>query len=181
MRTNFRNLIALLKTRKGPKNTDFTPPNPAIEFPHPENEPLFTRLRNDSTTGIPGVMGGYEARTHPDLTSILYDLIADPAVKTKKGYAFRRPVVATPAGLEFADAGGTRYIFLKLRQRRDDARRDGGRFDPTYGEDWLEFSLGPRIGASADWKEAMRRWASISYEDSLSLRLGRAVRSKTGV
>jgi hypothetical protein len=78
--------------------------------------------------------------------------------------------MATPTGLVFAYAGGTHYIFLKLREERfDAARRDGGRFDPTYGEDRIEFRLGGRIGSSSDWKEAMVRWANISYQDSLSI------------
>lgn len=101
--------------------------HPATAFPHPENAALFARLKGDSTLGIPGVAGGYETRTHPDLTSILYDLVADPAVI--KGYAFGRPVMATPTGLVFAYASGTHYIFLRLHDERlDDARQDGGRF-----------------------------------------------------
>jgi hypothetical protein len=104
----------------------------------------------------------------PDLTSILYDLTADPAVR--KGYAFGKPVIATPTGLVFAYAGGTHYIFLKLHKERfDEARRDGGRFDPTYGEDWIEFRVGGRIGYSSGWNEAMVRWANISYQEGLSI------------
>lgn len=168
MRTNFQNLLALFKNREKPEIKAFTPPDPAVEFPHPQNASLFSRMENDSTIGIPGVMGGFEARTHPDLTSILYDLIADPAVR--KGYAFGRPVMATPAGLVFAYASGTHYIFLRLQQERfDDARRDGGRFDPTYGADWLEFRLGGRVGSSSDWRELMVRWANVSYQDGLSV------------
>jgi hypothetical protein len=113
-------------------------------------------------------MGGYGTRTHPDLTSILYDLIPDPAVR--KGYALGRPVMATPNGLVFAYASGTHYVFLKLRKERfDDARQDGGRLDPSDGEDWIEFRLGGRVGSSLDWKEAMVRWANISYQDSVSI------------
>jgi hypothetical protein len=167
MPTNFQRLIGLFKTRK-PEVMDFTPPDPAIEFPHPENASLFTLLRKNARVGIPGVMGGYRSRAHSDLTPILYDLIPDPAVR--KAYAFGTPVMATLAGLVFAYAGGTHYIFLKLRREKfDDARKDGGFFDPTYGEDWIEFRLGGRIGSSSDWKEAMVRWAKISYQDSLSI------------
>ena len=78
--------------------------------------------------------------------------------------------MATPTGLVFAYTGGTHSIFLKLRKEQfDDARRDGGRFDQTYGHDWLEFRLGSRIGTSSDWKEALKRWANISYQDSLGI------------
>ena len=171
MPTNLQRLLAHFKTFKGGKKSevkDFTPPDPAIEFPDPENASLFTRLRENSTFGTPGVMGGYETRTHPDLTSIFYDLIADPAVR--KGYAFGRPVIATPTGLGFAYASGTHYIFLKLREERfDDACRDGGRLDPSYGEDWVEFRLGGRVGSSSDWQNSMVRWANISYQDSVSI------------
>jgi len=89
-----------------------------------------------------GLLGGYQATAHPDLTEVLYDLIPD-SVAVRKGYAFGRAVMATPTGLAFAYTGGTHYIFLKLpKERFDDAREDGGRFDPTYGEDWIEFRLG---------------------------------------
>ena len=163
-----RRLVALFESRKKPEVANFTPQDPAIEFPHPENAPLFKRLKENARPGIPGVMGGYEASAHPDLIEILYDLTPDSAVR--KGYAFGRPVMATPTGLVFAYTGGTHYIFLKLRKERfDDARRDGGWFDPTYGEDWIEFRVGGRIGSSLDWKEAMTRWARISYQDSLSV------------
>ena len=148
---------------------DFTPPDPAVEFPHPENTSLFNRLKKYARPGIPGVMGGYKASAHPDLTEILYDLAPDSAVK--KGYAFGTAVMATPTGLVFAHTGGTHYIFLKLRQGRfDEARKDGGRFDPTYGDDWIEFRIGGRTGVSADWKESLARWAKISYQDGLSVR-----------
>lgn len=168
MPTNFQRLIALFKSLKKSEVADFTPPDPAIEFQHPQNASLFSRLKGDSTIGIQGVMGGYETRTHPDLTSILYDLIADPAVR--KGYVFGRPVMATPTGLVFAYASGTHYIFLKLGQERlDDARRDGGRLDPSYGEDWIEFRLGGRVGSSSDWQKAMTRWANISHQDSVRI------------
>ena len=165
MPTNFQRLISFFKSAEKTDVLDFTPPDPAIEFPHLGNALLFKRLRENAKLGIPGVMGGYKAAAHSDLTPILYDLIPDPAVT--KSYAFGTPVMATPTGLVFAYAGGV-DIFLKLREERfDDARRDGGRFDPTYGEDWIEFHVGGRIGCSSDWKEAMVRWANISYHDNL--------------
>ncbi len=150
---------------------DFTPPDSAVEFPHPENALLFARMKMNARPGIPGVMGGYRAAAHPDLTEILYELVADSTVR--KGYAFGRAVMATPAGLVFGYTGGTHYIFLKLREERfDAARKDGGRFDPTYGEDWIEFCIGGRIGVSGDWKESLVRWAKISYQDALIVNQG---------
>jgi hypothetical protein len=166
MPANFQRVIALFKSRKKSQVRDFTPPDPAIEFPHPENVPLFIRLRRNARLGVPGVMGGYRTGAHPDLTPILYELSSDPAVR--KGYAFGTPVMATPAGLVFAYAGGTHYIFLR-EERFDDARKDGGRFDPTYGVDWIEFRLGGRIGSSSNWKEAMEHWAQISHQDNLRI------------
>jgi hypothetical protein len=121
----------------------------------PEDNPTF-------------VMGGYRARTHPDLISILYGLVAEGGVR--KGYLYGRPVLAAPSGLVFAYAGGTHYIFFKLREDNfDEARKDGGRFDPSYGKDWIEFCVGGRVGSSSDWQDAMRRWAKISYDDSLGI------------
>jgi hypothetical protein len=168
MPTNFQRLVALFKGRKKSEVSDFTPPDPAIEFSHPKNASLFTRWKENARPGVPGFFGGYRSTAHTDLIPILYDLIHDPAVR--KGYVFGTPVMATPTGLVFGYAGGTHYIFLKLPQERfDDARKDGGWFDPTYGEDWIEFRVGGRIGSSPDWNETMVRWAKISYQDSLSI------------
>jgi hypothetical protein len=168
MPTNLQHLIAVLKKGKKSPGTSFTPPDPAIEFPHPENFSLFTSLKEDSTVAIPGVTGGYETRTHPDLTSILYDLLPDRAVR--RGYAFGRPVMATPTGLVFAYASGTDYVFLKLNEERfDSARQDGGRFDPSHGQDWIEFRVGGRVGSSSEWQSALIRWANISYQDALNI------------
>ena len=165
MPTNFQRFIAFFKSEKKAEARDLTPSDPAIEFSHPENAALFRTFERDSTLGIPGIAGGYETRTHPDLISILYDLVADPAVK--KGYAFGRPVMATPTGLVFAYASGTHSIFLRLhKERLDEARQDGGRFDPSYGNDWIEFRLGGRVGSSSDWRKAMARWANVSLQDS---------------
>ena len=76
--------------------------------------------------------------------------------------------MGTPTGLVFAYASGTHYIFLKLSEERfENARKDGGRFDPSYGKDWIEFLVGGRAGSSLDWQDAMRRWAKISYDDSV--------------
>jgi hypothetical protein len=168
MPNNFERFIAFFKNGEKYEVTDFTPPDPAIEFPHHKNASLLTRLKENARPGIPGVMGGYKTSAHTDLTSIFYDLIPDNTVR--KGYAYGKPVMATATGLVFAYAGGTHYIFLKLRKERfDDARKDGGRFDPTYGEDWIEFRIGGRIGTSSDWKEAMVRWVNMSYQDNLSI------------
>ena len=105
MPTNFQRLIALFKGRKKSEVADFTPPDPALEFPHPDNASLFKRWREYARPGIPGIMGGYRATAHTDLIEVLYDLISDSAVR--KAYAFGRPVMATPTGLVFAYTGGT--------------------------------------------------------------------------
>ena len=69
-------------------------------------------------------------------------------------------MIANPRGLIFAYAGGTHSIFFKLRRDQfDEARKEGWRFDPTYGEDWIELSVGRRWDVAADWQEAMRLWA----------------------
>jgi hypothetical protein len=146
------------------------PPDPATEFRHAENEPLFERLKRDSKVAAPDkdplwVLGGYEVRAHPDLVEILCSLIGDSEVR--RGSAYGRPVTANTRGLVFAYAGGTHYIFLKLgEERRGSARQDGGRWDPTYGQDWIEFCVGGRAGVSSDWREALHRWFRISYQDS---------------
>jgi len=169
---NFEGIIALLKGKKKPERTAPAAPDPAIEFSHSENASLFTRLKEDSKVADPEknpvwVKGGYEVRSHPDLIDILYGLVIDSGVR--KGYAYGRPVMANQNGLIFAYAGGTHYISFKLREDKfDGARQDGGLFDPC-GKDWIEFRVGGRVGSSSDWQDAMRRWARISYDDSLGI------------
>ncbi len=168
----FERILDVFKNGGKSKPLAFEPPDPADEFTHPENQPLFARLRENSRVAAPDkdhlwVIGGYEARAHPDLVSILYGLIDNNEVR--KGSAYGRPAMANRQGVVFAYAGGTHYIFLKLHEERHDAaRQDGGRFDSTYGSDWIEFRLGGRIEDQVDWKEAMRRWCRISYQDSLT-------------
>jgi hypothetical protein len=163
----------VLRGAKGPKPTVPGPTDPATEFTQAENQSLFERLKGDSKIASPDkdpqwVLGGYEVRSHPDLVEILDGLIGDSEVR--KGSAFGRPVIANGRGLVFAYAGGTHYIFLKLREeRRDSARQDGGRWDPTYGKDWIEFRIGGRAGVSSDWREVLHRWFRISYQDSLTI------------
>jgi hypothetical protein len=168
----FERILSVFKSGGKFKAPAFAPPEPANEFTHPENQPLFARLRENSRVAAPDkdplrVIGRYEARAHPDLVSILYDLIDSNEVR--KGSAYGRPVMANRQGVVFAYAGGTHYIFLKLREERHEAaRRDGGRFDPTYGRDWIEFRLGGRVEDQVDWKEATRRWCRISFQESLT-------------
>jgi hypothetical protein len=150
-------MMALLKGKRRPNMRPPVLPDPAIEFSHSENASLFTRLKEDA-----------KFTAHSDLIPILFALVTVGGVR--KGYAYGRPVMANPNGIVFAYAGGTHYIFFKLRKDKfDRARQDGGRFDPSYGTDWIEFSVGGRVGSSSDWQDAMRRWARISYDDSLSI------------
>ncbi len=61
-------------------------------------------------------MGGYRSGAHPDLTSVLYDLIPDPAVR--KAYAFGKPMMASPTGLVFAYVGGHALHLPKTARRK---------------------------------------------------------------
>jgi hypothetical protein len=168
----FKRILDVFKSGGKSKSPTIEPLDPASEFTHPENKALFARLKENSRAAAPDkdslwTIGGYEVRAHPDLVSILYDLISDGEVR--KGSAYGGPVMANHRGLVFAFAGGTHYIFFRLSETRHDAaRQDGGRFDPTYGTDWIEFRLGGRIEVQSDWQEALRRWSRISYHDSLA-------------
>jgi hypothetical protein len=170
---NIKRAFAFLKSGTKAKPPVPMPPDPAIEFQHPENAALFGWMKENAKMVDPETYhgyarGGYEVRAHSDLTPILYGLITDTAVR--KGYAYGRPVIATSKGLIFGYAGGTHYIFFKLRKDQfDDAQKDGGRFDPTYGDDWIEFAVAPRWGVAVDWHQAMERWANTSYQNSLSV------------
>jgi hypothetical protein len=140
-------------------------------FPHPANAPLFACMKQDAKVvdldhNPVYTRDGYEARTHSDLTSILYNLVQDTSVS--KGYAYGRPVMAGANGLIFAFAGGTSGVFFKLRKDQfDQARKDGGWSDPTYGEDWVQFKIGRRPGVSVDWREATKHWANVGLQNAL--------------
>jgi len=111
-------------------------------------------------------LDGYEARCHPDLNEILYKLLPEDAVM--KGSAYGRYVLANPNGLIFAFAAGTYSIFLKLREDHHAlARQDSGRFDPTHGNEWIEFRVGGLKGGPPDWMASIQRWAKVSLQDSL--------------
>jgi hypothetical protein len=55
------------------------------------------------------------------------------------------------------------------RKLQQQAMDDDGRFDPTYGDNWIEFlAWKQRLGQRTDWKEALTRWIRIAYQESLS-------------
>jgi hypothetical protein len=148
-----------------------TPLDPAIKFPHPGNRELFEDLKRDAQPdagegGTSWYPDGYKIRAHPDLIEILGGLVASDQVTS--GFAYGCPVVANPKGLIFAQAGGTHSIFIRLRpEHHEAARLDNGRLDPTYGTEWLEFPIGGLVGGPTDWSASMKRWATVSYQDSL--------------
>jgi len=148
-----------------------TPPDPALMFPHPANAELFAWMKESAKVADPDknptyTSEGYEVRAHPDLSSILYDLVRDPSVK--KGWAYGRPVMAGSNGLVFAFAGGTHDLFFRLKKNQfDQARKDGGRFDPTYGENWMQFMIGQRVGILLPWQDASKRWADVAWQNAL--------------
>ena len=168
---NLAQIAAIFGRRTKRSEITQAAPDPAIKFPHPGNAELFACFRESSKVatldkGPMWVREGYEIHAHPDLETYLFPLITEEGLK--KGFAFGLPVIANPNGLVFAWAGGTHYIWLRLREdRRNDARLDGGRFDPSYGKDWVEFKVGGRYWSSSNWKDAMERWARISYQDSM--------------
>jgi hypothetical protein len=146
------------------------PPDPSAKFPSPQNLSLFARLKEDARVDDGKQsnyqVDGYVVRCRPDLTEIMYDLTPDSSVT--KDYAYGRSVLANPKGAIFAYAAGTHHVFFRLDSDRIAAAQvDGGRLDPTYGGDWIEFQIGGRKGCKADWREAMGAWAQISYQDSM--------------
>lgn len=169
---NLKPITAIFGRRT--KRVEMTPvaPDPAINFPNPENAELFAYFRENSNLATADkdpmwVREGYEIRSHPDLESYLFPLIEEDGLK--KGFAFGRPVIANSNGLVFAWAGGTHYIMLRLQENRhNDARLDGGRSDLGPAKEWVEFKVGGRYWSSSNWKDAMERWATISYQDSMS-------------
>ncbi len=148
-----------------------TPPDPALTFPHPANKELLDYLKqraelpNTETNAI-YIIGGYSARCHPDLVEYLYAAAFEGQVT--KAAAYGRPVLATTEGLIFAWAGGTGDFFVRLGLKdRERAGREGGRFDPTYGEDWINFPLVRLMRTNEDWRATLQKWLAVSYRDSI--------------
>lgn len=79
--------------------------------------------------------------------------------------------MANPLGVVFAWVGGMNDIFLRLPRSLQQAAIDEiGRYDPTYGEDWIGFpAFGSRYGTKVDPDEALHRWMRIAYEESFKV------------
>jgi hypothetical protein len=140
--------------------------DPDLEFHHPGNDEIYAYFKKNARWNL----NGYERRTHPDSIEFLWgpfeDLIGTGEVRT--GSAYGISVLANRRGLVFAWA--SRSVWLRLRNgRQTAARQDGAWFDLTYGSDWAEFRIGGRQEISCDWREALRRWAKVSYEDSMEI------------
>jgi hypothetical protein len=158
------------------------PPHPQMEslrsdlttkFPHPANRHLFSFLRRDWREGRKAEsrrnVDEYPLRAHPDLIEFFRNLT--PSTNVVSGSAYGHPVMANSAGLIFAWAGGTNYVMLRMPSAmRQQAVDEGGRFDPTYGDEWIEFlAWKQRLGQQKDWREALARWIQIAYQESLKL------------
>ena len=136
-------------------------PEPS-EFAHPGNRSLFDYFIQNSHWDVAAQQ--YKTRTHPDLAEMLFDLA--PEAMVRKGYAYGRPVIANKQGLIFAWAGGNRDFFTRLNADKIEAAcREGGRHDPTYPPEWVNFYMS-RLGA--DWRRILQRWVITSYEETLT-------------
>ena len=144
---DFRRLATVF--RRKAESAASPPLDPSAKFPNPKNLALFARLKEDARVDDGKQsnyqVDGYLVRSHPDLTEIMYNLITESGVK--KDYAYGRPVLVNDKGVIFAYADGTHYVFFRLDSDRIAAAQgDGGRLDPTYGGDWIEFRIDGRTG-----------------------------------
>jgi hypothetical protein len=141
------------------------------EFQHAANGELFAYLKQRAldSHARSSVVAEYPFLTHPDLVERLRNLVLIP--DTVSSTAYGHPVVANSNGIIFAWAGGMNQIFLRLpRKLQQKAIEEGGRFDPTYGENWIEFlGFGNRHGAHSKAEETLSRWIRIAYDESLKL------------
>ena len=150
-----------------------TVPDPAKRFPHSQNSELFAFLRKSwlERCNLPSVRSGgdYPFLTHPDLIERFRTLAPSPDVMQDSVYG--RAIMATPTGIVFAWAGGMNDIFLRLPRSLQQAAVDElGRYDPTYGEDWIDFpAFGSRYGARVNPDETLHRWMRIAYVESLKV------------
>ena len=137
----------------------------ATEFLHAQNESLVAYFKANSTYDLE--TDTYRLHARPDLTGELLDLIAEtdiPATRIKTSSIYGWPVITNHNGIVFAWTEGTHDVFLRIREDRVDAAcKDGARVDPTYPADWLNFYI-TRLGQ--DWREILKRWVKIAYEDA---------------
>jgi hypothetical protein len=141
-------------------------------LPHPANEELFRYLVTTWKSY------GYPPPKPVDMTVApwwikLFDSLADELdepEKITKDMIYGTRIAATPYHLVFAWMGGD-AIFVKIRtERHKEALAAGGRLDPTYPPNWVEFMVGGmRMPAAlrSQWRDVIRYWMQVSYTDSL--------------
>lgn len=138
------------------------PPAPSAELSNPLNEELFALLKRWWCESAKEDNCDY-LWVHPDLIERFRALGAEMDVI--QGAAYCRAVTANSSAVIFTWATGMSTILLRLpRKLQQQAITEGGRFDPTFGEDWIGFN---------PWREetdeALRRWFQIAYGESLKL------------
>jgi toxin ParE1/3/4 len=159
-----RNLAALLRRSGFEAVLKTTPPEngppESPEFSHSGNGPILEYFRQNSNWNA--TEQEYEARSHPDLAEILFELAPDTAVR--KGYVYGRPVIANRYGLILAWAGGTSDFFVRL-SASDIATAciEGAQKDSTYPPEWANFYM-VRLGP--DWRKILQRWLTASYQQA---------------
>jgi len=157
--------------RRKELSKELVPPDPAVQFPHPKNAELFAFLKKKwLETSISRAEEGirdYPFWTHPDLIERFRNLA--PSIEVIQGSAYGHVIMGNSSGLVFAWAGGMNQIFLRLpRDMQARAVGEIGRYDPTYGDEWIEFrGFGESYGTRVNSEEALPRWIQIAYEESL--------------
>jgi len=140
-------------------------------IPPPKECELFAFLKKKwletSISRAEEGIGDYPFWTHPDLIERFRNLA--PSIEVIQGSAYGHVIMGNSSGLVFAWAGGMNQIFLRLpRDMQARAVGEIGRYDPTYGDEWIEFrGFGERYGTRVNSEEALPRWIQIAYEESL--------------
>jgi hypothetical protein len=138
------------------------------EFLRPRNAPLLAYFKDNSDYDKHNDL--YRSHGLPDLTGELHDLIAEiglSATEVREESVYGWSVVASRNGVIFAWVGGSYDFFLRIREDRVDAAcKDGARVDRTYPPEWLNFYV---IRLGQDWREILKRWLRIAYEDALAI------------
>jgi hypothetical protein len=140
----------------------------SAQFAHPGNASIIAYLKRSST--YDPQTGSAVLRVNPELMNELDKIISEtkiPVKETRRSSMYGMDVLATPSGLIFAWAGGTSDFFFRVRPDRIEAAcADGARLDNTYPPEWLNFYV-VRLGLN--WREILKRWVVIVYEDALAL------------
>jgi hypothetical protein len=149
-----------------------------VKFPHPANDTVLTHLAADAEyTGAPSGarydIDDYAVRTHPDLVDALGALGRDVSLWRRAAYGL--PVLATPGGVLFALARGTRSLGVRLPDREWPLAIEMGAVPwSELGPDWTRFDAWDADVPARQHTGDLRYFIDVAYRHARRLESGEA-------